>query len=159
MSWKEQSSAVGNKDFPFSGRSYSPPPLTVHILAYSGFWVFLIWSLMIKWSERDWMAGGGTTMLAVVLMLFAMQEPFFAPFPFRSKGTDWMLSKDGLHFQNRASIPAAALTRVGGFRGLVVLHFKENGTNACLWLNGVGKPRRLRAALREMIRERKDATV
>ena len=114
---------------------------------------------MIKWSEGDWMAGGGTTMLAIVLMLFAMQGPFFALFPFRSKGADWMLTRDAVHFQNRASIPAAALTRVGGFRGLVVLHFKENGTNACLWLNGVGKPRRLRAALREMIRERKDATV
>jgi dihydroorotase-like cyclic amidohydrolase len=69
------------------------------------------------------------------------------------------LTKDGLHFQNRAFIPAAALTRVGGFWGFVVLHFKENGTDACLWLNGVGKPRRLRAALCEMIRERKDVPV
>jgi len=98
-------------------------------------------------------------MLAVVLMLFAMQGPLFAFFPFRSKGTDWMLTRDALHFQNRASIPAAALTRVGGFGGLVVLHFKENGTDACLWLNGVIENRRLREALREMIRERKDVPV
>jgi len=157
MSWKFWEDKLGDEDVIAFGRSNALPPSVAQIVAFTGVVLFGIAGMLVMSIRGNWSAAGG---LAVVLTAVLSAWPRGPLNPYRfADNREWALTNDGLHFQNRASIPATALTRIGGFWGFVVLYFKENGTDACLWLNGVGKPRRLRAALRKMIRERKDVPV
>lgn len=157
MSWEDWQGQLDDKDVIAFGRSNAPPPSVAQIAAFSGVMLCAIAGMLAMLIRGNWSAAGGFAVFLAAI-LYAWPRGPFNPYRFADR-REWALTKDGLHFQNRAFIPAAALTRVGGFWGFVVLHFKENGTDACLWLNGVGKPRRLRAALCEMIRERKDVPV
>jgi len=157
MSWDDWQGQLDDKDVILFGRSNALPPSVAQIVALTGVMLCAIVGMLVLSIRENWSAAGGFAVF-LTAVLYSWPRGPFNPYRF-ADNREWALTKNGLHFQNRASIPATALTRVGGFWGFVVLHFKENGTDACLWLNGVGKPRRLRAALREMIRERKDAPV
>lgn len=157
MSWKYREEKLGDEDVIVFGRSNALPPSVAQIVAFTGVMLFGIAGMLVMSIRGNWSAAGGLA-VGLTAVLSAWPRGPFNPYRF-ADSREWALTKVGLHFQNRASIPAAALTRVGGFWGFIVLHFKENGTDACLWLNGVIKSRPLRAVLREMIRERKDVTV
>ncbi|MEQ8902480.1 MAG: hypothetical protein RID11_00825 [Roseovarius sp.] len=164
MSWEDWQGQLDDKDVIVFGSSTASPPSVAHIMAFAAFAgviLFAIVGFIAMWitGNRPAANGFGFFILGVHFFLyFVLPRGPFKPYRF-ADSREWALTKDGLYFENRAFIPAAALTRVGGFGGFFVLHFKENGTDACHWLHGGIKNRRLRAALREMIRERKDVTV
>lgn len=156
MSWEGWQGELDDEGVSAFGPSNASPPSVARIVASTGVSVLGIAGMLVMSIRGNWSAAGGIAVFLTVV-LYAWPRGPFNPYRF-ADNREWALSKDGLHFQNRASIPAAALTRVEGCGGRVVLHFKENDTDASLRLNGVAKSRRLRAALREMIRERKDVT-
>lgn len=157
MSWKFWEDKLGDEDVIAFGCSNAPPPSVVQIVAFTGVMLFGIAGMLVMLIRGNWSAAGGLTVVLTAVLSAWPRGPF-KPYRF-ADSREWALTKDGLYFENRAFIPAASLTRVGGFGGFFVLHFKENGTDACHWLHGGIKNRRLRAALREMIRERKDVPV
>lgn len=157
MSWKFWEDKLGDEDIIAFGCSNAPPPSVAQIVAFAGVMLLGIAGMLVMLIRGNWSAASGLTVVLTAVLSAWPRGPF-KRYRF-ADNREWALTKDGLHFENRTFIPAAALTRVGGFGGFFVLHFKENGTDACHWLHGGIKNRRLRAALREMIRERKDATV
>ena len=111
MSWKFWEDKLGDEVIIAFGRSNALPPSVAQIVAFTGVMLFGMAGMLVMSIRGNWSAGGG---FAVVLaaVLSAWPRGPFKPYRF-ADSREWALIKDGLHFQNRAFIPAAALTRGG----------------------------------------------
>jgi len=117
MSWKFWKDKLGDEDVIAFGCSNAPPPSVAQIVAFTGVMLFGIAGMLVMLIRGNWSAASGLTVVLTAVLSAWPRGPF-KRYRF-ADNREWALTKDGLYFENRAFIPAAALTRVGGFGGVL----------------------------------------